>query len=842
MSNQYTYNILNDATPLGGAEYPFLAQLGVKWSLITQSVKQPQPHAATPATFYQTQPTLRWVSDNSLHDLFVEGMNTAEFFQATGLVLDMGQGGYVLSKRLSRIMRSYFVYGFFNPHQIKVEYLQLDTQGQKVWDGAGRIRRSLLLRLIDQLPAHLPPAKRRQMVWELKHAQRVEFTLMTERGQDKGHAIVMDDLPADLVLPQDTKSQVKLVNGQVFIGLTPVHSADEMRLDIQSLINFYPFFDVPQLAQWLNEEGKLFVQAVQSGAVGEAMARLDPDGSLADIERWHLHEYFVSGGHTMWFGSMVRGLMNQHLKRLGNATLGKLRLPVPGGRYYVMTDAVGNRKVGQGELCLDPKSGTAWVNAEDWCDHIAAVLGGADQDDALWIFPFTDHEGEQKLLAWRSPNQCGEYIIFRPSADSHILTWATVTDPILYPDADSRLLTPRIDTVSVNYLHLVDEQTAGGLGEGAEYSIEAMQATLERARNNQGVLGQYCNALMLAKALYNQLPAHPPAPLEMVIDGSVKTGVDLSPVREWCFAFSARIIQRRTPIPAILQNRLSLTNRRTSLLTSVDHWLDRLVAVIQTHIQYFTEERESLIGETMPPVEVFDHAMSQPDSLKIASEFVRQYNRILAQGRVSDEDWAAHELAVEASMAFLSRHTVEEQHHILLAVLAHSYLGEQVGRDGAAWQMGSEDELPIARLTLQALRTIGLLDEIDELEQGGLIRYPVAHVLETPLCSMGINGVWFNWLRVWLMAQGQSLPTGMADIPKNQAEWAKTKIAQLTQTQFRDFPLIIRDENGRKLAYTTSGNLFGYISRDSAGRVEEGDQLIIQAAIAKDGNLRVVVR
>ncbi|MBI5928187.1 MAG: hypothetical protein HY862_02680 [Chloroflexi bacterium] len=842
MSNQYAYNILNNETPLGGAEYPFLAQLGLNWSLITQSVKQPQPHAATSATFQQIQPTLRWVSDNSLHDLFVEGMNTAEFLRATGLVLDMGQGGYVLSKRLSRIMRSYFIYGFFKPQQITVEYLNLDAHGQKVWDGAGRIRRSLLVRLIDQLPANLTPAKRRQMVWELKHAQRVEFTLMTERGQDKGHAIVMEDLPADLVLPPDTKPQIELVNGQVFIGLTPVHSADEMRLDIQSLINFYPFFDVPQLTQWLDEEGKLFTLAVQSGAVGDAMSRLDPDGSLADIERWHLHEYFVSGGHTMWFGSMVRGLMNQHLKRLGNATLGKLRLPVPGGRYYVMTDAVGNRSIPRGEMCLEPTSGTAWVNAEDWCDHIAAVLGGADQDDALWIFPFTDYDGEQKLLAWRSPNQCGEYVIFRPSADSHSLTWATVSDPITYPSADSRLLMPRIDTATVDYLNLVDEATAGGLGEGEIYNIEGMHATLERAQNNQGVLGQYCNALMLAKALYHDLPNNPPASLEMVIDGSVKTGVDLGPVRAWCFGFSAQIVKQRIPIPAILQNRLSLPNRRTSLLTSIDHWLDRLVAVIQSHIQDFTAERERLIGETMPPVEIFDHAMSQPDSLKIASDFIRQYNRILAQGRVSNEDWAAHEQAAEASMALLARYTLEERHGILLAVLAHSYLGESVGRDGAAWQMGSEDELPMARMTLQALRSIGLLDEIDQMEQGGLLRYPAAHILETPLCSIGINGVWFNWLRVWLSAQGQALPSSMADVPKSQAEWAKNKIAHLAQTQFRDFGLHIRDENGRKVAYTVHGNLFGYLSRDSAGRVAQGDQLNIQAAIAQDGNLRVVVR
>jgi hypothetical protein len=35
--------------------------------------------------------------------------------------------------------------------------------------------------------------------------------------------------------------------------------------------------------------------------------------------------------------------MNQHLKRLNQSTLEKLRLPIPGGRHYVMPAAVGRR-------------------------------------------------------------------------------------------------------------------------------------------------------------------------------------------------------------------------------------------------------------------------------------------------------------------------------------------------------------------------------------------------------------------------------------------------------------------------------------------------------------------
>lgn len=56
-------------------------------------------------------------------------------------------------------------------------------------------------------------------------------------------------------------------------------------------------------------------------------------------------------------------------------------------------------------MCLDAQAATAWVNGDDWCDVIAPVLGGADQDDAVWCFPFTDFDDQHKLLLWRSPNQ-----------------------------------------------------------------------------------------------------------------------------------------------------------------------------------------------------------------------------------------------------------------------------------------------------------------------------------------------------------------------------------------------------------------------------------------------------
>ena len=97
------------------------------------------------------------------------------------------------------------------------------------------------------------------------------------------------------------------------------------------------------------------------------------------------------------------------------------------------------------------------------------MWGGADQDDALWVYPFVDYDGSQQILAWRSPNQLGEYVLLRPTEDSHIHEWETIDSTSTFPLADSRDLPPRIDTLQVNYQQLVDPDTAGGLGEWLDH-------------------------------------------------------------------------------------------------------------------------------------------------------------------------------------------------------------------------------------------------------------------------------------------------------------------------------------------------------------------------------------
>jgi len=579
--------------------------------------------------------------------------------------------------------------------------------------------------------------------------------------------MVADDLrdengrPIDFLLPEDTKKEVRLENGRTFVGLSFVHGHNDMRLDIQSLINLHPFFQEEQLLDWLKDEGNLFVQAVETGQVAEAMGRIVRHTTLDEVQAWPLREYFASGGHPMWFRSHVKSLMNQHLKRLNHSMLAKMRLPIPGGRHYVMPAAVGQRAgikvldVPRGHIHIDDKRGTVWVNDEDWLalpdspkgEGIAGILGGADHDDALWLHPFTDHDGAQKVLAWRSPNQVGEYVILKPTADSQALSWTTKVndagerETAVYPPADSRKLPPRVDFVETAYLGLVDPDSAGNLGAGEAYSVDVMETAVSRAIANQGALGMYCNSLMLNKALYGRLPDNPPAPLEDIIDSAVKTGADLSQVVSWNYANSREILESRVPIPAILHKRLSIDwadkdnpplRPRFSgeMFGGENHWLDRLEAGIRAHIQTMQEKRDELAAQARPPQAVLEAA--DPEAMKLGVGLNKAYAAALRMGK-KGQHANVLERAKVAAEDYLAHFPPGKRGAILLGALASVYGKEDGGADTAVWLAGNkgggDSPLPgigdasLAHHTIVALREIGLLDDVIETREGLLV-YP----------------------------------------------------------------------------------------------------------------------
>jgi hypothetical protein len=890
----------------GGLAYPFLPD-ELQWQIVSRvfndedalaqifQAASPTPSAEpVPGLPQHAEPTLRWVKDNKVLDLTIPGMDTQTFLAGSGLQLSMRKGGYVLSKRLSRVMRPFRYWGFFSDAEVTIDYNpHLDG---RLWDGSGQVSRGFIQRLADNL--NLDERHRR----ELLHTNRFEVTTLHAGGQDKGHVLVVDDLAVDFMFPAGSaKQELSLGGGRIFVGLHPVHSEDQMCLDIQSLINLHPFFQPEHLLAWAGMESELFLSGIRNGRLAGILNRLYDAESVSDtstepalswskcsaqaldsLADWHVGEYIASGGSLMWFAGMVKAVARQHLNRLGSRA-SKLRCPAPGGRFYIFPAAVGARDVPEGHIELDPACATAWVNDSDWLTSIVAVLGGCDGDDAVWVFPFADvSDGhKQKMLVWRSPNQVGEYVVLQPTAGSHVLEWDTdqtvAGRKLSYPPMKSRLLPNRIDSSSYQYGRLT------GAGDGsrtnASYTVEAMASTIRRAAANQGVLGAHCNALMLCKAIYGRLPEQLPATLEAVIDGSVKTGLDLTPVKQWNQTAITRMVKHgqtnpNRALPKVLLDRLPAWLREQAQAAEC-HWLDTLTNALELHKVQYWAEVEALATEACPPVTLFDHGR---DWLHIGKDLRQVYSRVIRQtiGAVGagdefipDDVSASSKLSTdspsplslgfdaarEASEAFLAQWPLEKRPFVLLGAAAYLYAqGPQMCpergrrncepvRDALIWQLGAKRdgsgrESGIAQAMLNALRQIGLLGEPLWTASGAVLYYKDEPQARRSGVPVRLNGVWLNWLN----SRNGRAYSRMSDVPPAEREQAKARIADFAQEQFRGMMLTTEvTDNNRVVARTPHGNLFAYVQRDHELAAIRHDQWRIAWAHAVDGNVWAVL-
>ena len=856
----------------GGLAYPFLcaqANDATEWQIVARTFAD---EAALEAILQTNKPAkdsgqvLRWVKDDKVMDLFIPGQDTASFLADSGLRLSMAKGGYVLSKRISRVMRPFRYYGFFSQDEVTIDYNEL-LDG-RLWDGSGLVSGRFIQALADGL--ELTDQQRH----ELLNSNRFEVTTLHQHGQDKGHVYVVNDLAVDFMFPAGSAKQELALDGRTFIGLHPVHSDDQMCLDVQSLINLYPFFQPEQLLAWAQMESEMFLRGIAGGRLGGILGRLyEVDTALTglgdsltasrsdSLATWHLGEYLASGGDLMWFAGTVKAVAKQHLNRLGNR-IEKLRLPIPGGRYYIFPAAVGGRQVGPGEVELDPAGATAWVNDQDWLDYIVDVLGGCDGDDAVWVLPFSDRsdKGQHKLLLWRSPNQLGEYILLQPTERSHTIAWETAFGPLTYPQMDSRLLPPRIDSVNYQYGSLA--KTGDHTRVDRAYTISALRPTIFRAFANRGLLGGYVNVMMICQALYGRLPDQLPATLEDVIDGSVKTGLDLTPVRRWNKMALKRMVQHgqtnpKRAVPQALLDRLPPWLREQAQVadpTSNPHWLDTLVAAIENHKAAYWADVEALAMEACPPLELFEQGR---EWLAVGKELRRVYSQALRQAahnleqcpHLTDDERQEAIFAAgrQASVRYLAQWE-GRQAHVLLGAAAYLYVqGADANgpvRDGLLWQLGQPQaggtgrEQGIAHQFMAALRRIGLLGEPTWTSEGLVVYYHDTPPVRPAGVPVRLNGVWANLLAV----QNGRTYQRLSDIPAHERQQAKARIADYVQSRFRGMVLTteVTDSN-RVVTRTEHGNLFGYVQRDHELYAIRHDQWRIAWAHAIDGNVLAIL-
>jgi hypothetical protein len=379
-----------------------------------------------------------------------------------------------------------------------------------------------------------------------------------------------------------------------------------------------------------------------------------------------------------------------------------------------------------------------------------------------------------------------------------------------------------------------------------------MASTIHRAAANQGTLGAFCNVTMLCKAIYGRLPDKLPATLEDVIDGSVKTGLDLSPVQAWNQMALTRMVKHgqknaNRAMPESLLERLPEWLRKQAV-TAESHWLDVLTAAMEMHKAQYWADVEALAYEACPPIEVFEHGR---DWLHMGKELRQAYSRVIRRAIDTNDNVAPDDFdaARAASEAYLGQWPADKQHNVLIGAAAYLYAqGPQNGepvRDALIWQLGKERdgdgngrESGIAQAVLEVLRQIGLLGEPVWTTAGAVLHYhdkPCARCAGVPV---RLNGVWLNLLN----ATGKRQYARMSDVPPVERDQAKARIADYVQDKFRGMMLFTEvTDNNRVVTRTPHGNLFGYVQRDHELHAIRHDQWQIAWATAVDGNLLAVL-
>jgi hypothetical protein len=137
---------------------------------------------------------------------------------------------------------------------------------------------------------------------------------------------------------------------------------------------------------------------------------------------------------------------------------------------------------------------------------------------------------------------------------------------------------------------------------------------------------------MLCKAIYGRLSTNLPATLEAVIDGSVKSGANLEPVKKWNKMAAQRMVAHgrqnsQYAIPAALRARLPEWLRGSACLAE-GHWLDNLVAAMELHKAQYVAEVEALAAEACPPLVVFEQGR---DWLHIGRDLRQVYANVLRE-------------------------------------------------------------------------------------------------------------------------------------------------------------------------------------------------------------------
>lgn len=878
---------ITNESKLGVYRIPVLP--GIKFKIA--NIPLAKEYLSTLHTALTQHPSQVWLKDDKAV-LMYAGMTFPEFCQKHGIVVEGPVGKR--DKRMSRLWRAQALFAWASPRNLVVKYVDRGLVRSLSQDGANWISRQRVLFLAewriktDHLKGRDAEALRRMA----RHCKRIELTFVNHEGQYKGHALVVDQKDWkpedrwDLMLVNGTqKKEVHTMTAQhrVYLSVEPKH-VSTLWIDRQSFANLNPNgFLTPFLKTWMQEFCQYKLDQFREGKYIEMVTDTGDENRWA-TDAWSLLNYapfnfVLSGGNPLWFASMTRSVLKAALKGVSSRGQDGGSFIAPGANFYVFPVSVAkdvglDRSVARGHAWLDKKYSTIWVNDVDLvtCNpdfedvtalekHVAGdaakleairaeapglmqTWSGSDDDDMIRALPFIE-DGRRMVLAWRSPNQLGQFAVLALCEQSDVTEWCGKKE---LPVMDSNLLPHPDQWANVKYLNLVMPY----MGEPVkEYSLGAIYEAAKKMVDSAGAVGMLCKMLRLCVGTLGQLPPELPAEVSDVIDGAVKEFADLSKVIQKCKDTLTWLCEQSNDpkghkIPLRYAPEIdSMFGGKPPVYQTTSNWVDECYDGTREVLAWYWDEIEKLAQTARPPMELVLAGLKASDAGMGLKRVWGTYWRNLLKDQAgnadvqvaepdndnafeqeSEEEAQENRFAAvrELCMKFLSAFPVSRWPMIMVGGLAMTYAAANDAgtldendegtwvSDAVFWQLGAKKaegvgrELGIADMTIDGLREIGLIgepmfdndgklythDELKALREtnrekfnklGGRIFIADAQRETAKTVVVAVHGAWFNYGKiVGILPRNVKTFGDACRYPDQKAE-AKRRLAELDLKQ-----------------------------------------------------------
>jgi len=491
-----------------------------------------------------------------------------------------------------------------------------------------------------------------------KYIERCSVTLLCEYGLLKGHALIeergVDGTDITFYYgggESPFKPEVKWPGGRFYIGLDPVKASEDVMMDLQSMISFWP--SLRHIIGIMAAHGfRHILDQWRAGELGKGLAKVD---LLADPSscKYSFQEYQRRGGDYRTIPYFRKAVWNMTLKR--RRQMEWFRIPIIAARrVYAVVDL----SLPAGVVKVDGPN--LWVSGDD-AEGMFLRHGGADQDDSFVLIPMPGG----KVFIYRNPNQVGEWSVKILDPNS---SWVPERTWDIRPEElsvkEGRPSEPEVEEVLSVATDIVADTIIGVVRKTRPYDrrgVKQAQANLEKLA---GEIAAGSNHNMVAAAILFTFSLLTPEQakfilehmeeLEIIIDAESKLGNSpaVESQRRKRRAFWKFLAKERIPVPEFLLDRVPRGVR--NLISTYHSEMDDLVESVKG---YF-ERTEELVAQ-----EVDDSYAGIPSSL-LRVDDIPSVVRSIAVGIIST--WRKGVREIEGLRANLLKDCETKEDHELL--------------------------------------------------------------------------------------------------------------------------------------------------------------------------------